>query len=292
MYRQMVFVSLMVAACVAVAATAVLADEVCDRGFQSPTSEEEQAMQAVIDSALSALPAQVEGWTAYTQDGLSIDSQCMDDPPRPWESSTYRVFERTDDLARRDAIAEDASAQYQAHLQTSQPAMDAIMARIQELAAEAMAAGEVGDFDKVDKINLEIEKASAEYEKLMQGDGALASLDAAGEEVSRDRKIRIDVAVNPGWEMLGYEARSMPAPVGGSQAFRWADTRSGPHDETALVLFGPWHKNDDSYDAAPRTGVAQTVTQTLSVTVTADTTRLDTVLAGIDFGALEALVAR
>ena len=92
--------------------------------------------------------------------------------------------------------------------------------------------------------------------------------------------------------MLGYEARSVPAPVSGSQAFRWADTRSGPHDETALVLFGPWSRSDDSLDAAPRTGVARTATQTLSVTITADTTRLDTVLAGIDFASLAALVAR
>lgn len=60
----------------------------------------------------------------------------------------------------------------------------------------------------MDKINLEIEKASAQYEELMQGSGALVSLDAAGDEVSRDQKVRIDVAVNSWWEVLACEARS------------------------------------------------------------------------------------
>jgi len=57
------------------------------------------------------------------------------------------------------------------------------------------------------------------------------------------------------------------------------------------VLFGSWWWNGASYEQPPRTGAARVTTQGLSLTVTADETRLDAVLAAIEFAALAALVA-
>jgi hypothetical protein len=280
----------MAAACFTLAVTGLDADEVCDTGFRSPTPDEEAAMQAVLERALGTIPAQIEGWSASTNDALSVNSQCKDDAPEPWEYSFYRSFDRTDDREEREAMLKEAGTQYQAARQANQSSTDAIMARIQELSEAAMAAAQAGDYDKVDAINAEIQQASSQMAALMQG--ANADVDAASEEASRDMWIRIEVAVNPGWEQVGYESRPVAAPAGATHAFRWSDTSRGPGDETELVLFGSWRKDGDSYDQIARADVAQTVTQAMSVRVTADESRIESVLGAIDFAALARLVSR
>lgn len=290
MRGQMSVLSLLAAALIILAAPSVHADEVCDSGFRHPTPEEETAMQAVLGSALRALPMEYPGWVQSTSEGLNVSSQCKDDAPEPWEYSFYRSFDRTDDLEQREAMLREAGTQYQAAREANQSSLDAIMARIQELSQAAVAAAQAGDYTKVDEINVEIEQASAQYAALMQG--ANADADAASEEASRDLWIRIEVAVNPGWEQLGYESRPVTPPAGATHAFRWRDTSRGPSDETELVLFGSWRKDGDSCDQLNRPGMAQSVPQAISVSVTADESRVDSVLAGIDFAALANLVPR
>ena len=123
-------------------------------------------------------------------------------------------------------------------------------------------------------------------------EGAQADLDAASEEGGRDIAIRIEVAVNPRWKQLGYESRTVTAPAGATHAFRWRDTSRGPSDETELVLFGSWRKDDNSYDQVVRADAAQTAPQGIAVQVTADESRIESVLAAIDFAALARLVSR
>jgi hypothetical protein len=290
MRALVVFVSVAFATFFTFVATTVSADEECYKGFRSPTSEEQVAMQAVLDSALRALPMELPGWVQSTDDQLSVSSQCMDDGPRPWSYVFSRSFERTDDREQHEAMLEDVGTQYQAARQANQPATDAVMARIQELSQAAVAAAQAGDYAKVEEINVEIEQASAQYEALMQG--ANAELDAANDEANRDRSIRIAVEVNPGYEMLGYESRTVTEPAGASHAFRWKDTTVGSTDETELVLLGSWRKAEDSYDQAPRAGVAQVVPQAISVRITADENRIASVLDSIDFTVFAALLSR
>jgi hypothetical protein len=290
MRAPVVVVSVALATFFTFVATTVSADEECYKGYRSPTSEEQVAMQAVLDSALRALPTELPGWLQYTDDRLSVSSQCMDDGPRPWSYEFSRSFDRTDDREHREAMLTDAGTQYQAARQANQSATDAVMARIQELSQAAVAAAQAGDYAKVDEINVEIEQASAKYEALMQG--AYAELDAATEEANRDRSIRIAVEVNPGYELLGYESRTVAAPAGASHAFRWKDTAVGPTDETELVLLGSWRKAENSYDQAPRAGVAQAVPQAISLRITADESRIASVLDSIDFTAFAALLSR
>ena len=148
MRGQKCLVSLLAAACCTLAAAGLDADEVCDTGFRSPTSDEEAAMQAVLERALGTIPAQIEGWSASTNDALSVNSQCKDDAPEPWEYSFYRSFDRTDDREQREAMLKEAGTQYQASRQANQSSTDAIMARIQELSQEAVAAAQAGDYQQ------------------------------------------------------------------------------------------------------------------------------------------------
>lgn len=292
MRGQVCVVSLTAAACFTLAAAGLRADEVCDSGFRSPTADEEAAMRVVVDGALLALPAQLEGWVGETSGGLDVSSQCMDDPPRPWEYGVVRRFDRVDDVEERERLSQEAAASYQSARQSVQPTTDAIMARIQELSLAAVAAAEAGDYARVDEINVQIERASAEFEAVMSGTGAAAALDAATEELSRDHSIRITLEVNPGFESLGYEFGPAATPVGASHAFRWPETAYSPTDETRLLLFGSWTVAGDRAAQVLRAGVAEAVPQGIAVRVTADESRIESLVAGIDSAALAALMSR
>lgn len=247
-------------------------------------------MQAVLDRAVRAVPPEVPGWTASTDDRLDVPSQCKDDDPRPWSYEGSRRFDRVDDRVERDTALMEAGTEYQAARQANQASMDATMAKIQELAMAAMAAAEAGDYDRVDQINAEIEQLSAEAEALMQG--ANDTLDEATEESNRDRWIYIAVEVNPGWAPLGYQSRAVATPSGATHAFRWNDPAIGPGDQTELILLGSWQLGDDSCDQITRGDAAQAVVQGIAVRVTADESRIDSLVAAIDFAALAALVSR
>ena len=271
-------------------APGLMADEVCYSEYLSPTADESAAMQEDFAAALAALPSEFDGWASGGDGRLDVTSQCGDHDPRPWSFGLARTFDRVDDLAEREQMGREAGATYQAARQANQSRTDEIMARIQELSERAMAAAEAGDYARVDAINVEIEEAVAEQTALMEG--AATALDAAGEEISRDHWIRVAVEVNPVFQSLGYQARQVPAPSGASHAFRWQDTSHGPSNETEVVLLGAWVTDGDSCESAPRAGVAQAVPQSISVAVTADESRIDSVLETIDFAALAALVSR
>jgi hypothetical protein len=74
-----------------------------------------------------------------------------------------------------------------ADMQAKQPRIDAIMARVQELSAAAVAAGQENDFARVDALNVELAQATAEMEQVMAEGGTLEQVDAANDEVNPSR---------------------------------------------------------------------------------------------------------
>ncbi len=274
-------------------ATNVRADEECFAGYRDITPTERVAMTTVLESALQALPAAPDGWVLVGDESLYVDPRvCRDNEVEPWSFAVSRTYQRTDDIDRRNEALDQAGADYEAAMQAKQPRIDAIMARIEELSTQAVTAVEKSDFDRVEAINVEIDKASAELEQVMAEGGTMDQADAAGEEASRDMDVRMGVAVNAGYEEVGYGSRNVTGPAGAEHAYRWSTTRGSVTDETALILFGHWQEAGNGVGTVPRAGAAPTAAQSLSVRVTADEGRIDSVLDGIDFKALAALVMR
>jgi len=273
------------------AGPAAHADEQCYKGFRDITPDEQAAMMTVLEGALRALPAAPEGWVSSGDEKLYVDPKvCQDNETEPWGYSLSRSYQRTDNLEQRNAGFKRAGVAYQAAMDAKQPRMDAIMARIQELSLQAVAAAEKSEYDRIEAINVEIDKASAEMEALMNEGGTMDQLDAANDEGSRDMDIRLEVAVNAGYEEVGYGNRSVTGPAGAERAYRWSTTRGSVTDETALILFGQWQEAGNGVGTTPRAGAAPTAAQALAVRVTADESRIESVLEGIDFEALAMLV--
>jgi hypothetical protein len=275
------------------AVTHVRADEKCYAGYRDITPTEREAMTTVLESALLALPPAPDGWVLVGDESLYVDPRvCQDNETEPWGYALSRSYQRTDDIDRRGQALDQAGGDFEAAMQAKQPRMDAIMARIQELSVQVVAAAEKNDMVKVDALNVELEQASAELEQVMAEGGTLDQADAAAEEASRDMDIRMEVAVNAGYEEVGYGSRKVTGAAGAERAYRWTTTRGSVTDETALILFGQWQEAGNGVGTVPRAGAAPTAAQALSVRVTADESRIESVLEGIDFEGLAALVVR
>ena len=288
-----IFAYLIVPAIFALGVTDLRADAECFRGYRDTTADERAAMTAVLQNALRALPPAPEGWVLVSDDSLYVrPSVCRDDEAEPWSVQFSRDYQRIDDLDERNKILDEAGAKMKASMQAKQPRIDAVMARVQALSAAAVAAAEKGDFAKVDALNIELEQATAEMEQIMAEGGTFEQLDAANEEASRDRSLRIAVVVNPSHESLGAGAERMSVPPSAEQAYRWRETRGDVTDETALLLFGRWQSTGDAMAPVSRPNAAPTAAQAISVRITADETRMQSVLDAIDFEALAASLAR
>jgi len=98
--------------------------------------------------------------------------------------------------------------------------------------------------------------------------------------------------VLPGGNTLPEGAvTSTEVPPGASFAFRGLTTDGGVTNGHALVLFGDWQVREGNIlESGKRRGVSSAAPHAVSVTVTADPARLDTLLAAIDFEAIAALV--
>jgi hypothetical protein len=286
-----VLVSLASATFVSLIATSVTADGECFKGFRDTTPAERAALTKVLETARRSLPPALDGWVVNSDDDLYVTPRiCRDDEAEPWTSEFSRSYLRVDDREARDQILEDAGDRMKAAMAVAQPRMDAIMARIQELSMAAVAAAEKSDFDKVEKINAEIEKASAEMGQLTSG--TYQDLDRANEDASRDRDIRIEVEVNSGHGLFGYGAEKTTVPAGADSAYRWRHTEGSVIEETVLVLFGPWRANGEVLEPVFRANAAPTAAQAVSVSITADESRIGSVLDSIDFKTLAASVSR
>ncbi len=291
MRAPILLVSLASAILAALIATTVRADKECFKGYRDITSSERAAMTKVLETALRSMPPALDGWVVVSDDDLYVSPRvCRDDEAEPWTYDFSRSYLRVDDRDARNQMIDDAGDRMGAAMAAIQPRMDAIMARIQELSMAAVAAAEKSDFKKVDEINAEIQKASAEMEQLTSG--TYADLDRANEDASRDMDIRIEVDINPGYTLFGYGAEKTTVPAGADAAYRWRVTEGSVIKETALILFGHWRADGEVMEPVFRANAAPTAAQTISVSITADESRTGSVLDSIDFKTLAASVSR
>lgn len=284
---------LAVAASLTVVAADARADGECYKGYRDVTAAERAAVMSVLESALGSMPSAPDGWVVASEDNLYVNAKvCRDDEIYPWRYDLSRSYERDDDREARNQALGDAGARMQAEMQSKQPRMEAVMARIQELSLAAVAAGQAGDYDKVDALNVEIEEASAEMERIMAEGGTLDRMDEATDAANRDTRIDIVVDVNSGHGLYGYGAERTTVPRGADGAYRWVDTEGSNVNETRMVLFGEWRTDGEAFDPVFRAGAPPTAAQAISVRITADESRIDSVVDSVDFGALAASVAR
>lgn len=156
----------------------------------------------------------------------------------------------------------------------------------------AVAAAEKGDYDKADEINVQIQEASDEMERIMTEGGTLDRIDEATDAANRDTQITITVDVNSGHTLIGYGAEQTTIPPGADGAYRWTAMEGSVVNETRLILFGGWQTDGEFFNPVFRAGSAPTAAQAISFLVTADESRIDSVVAAFDFRKVAASVAR
>jgi len=292
MRSSIALVSLVVSTSVILVASNGWTDEECYKGYRDVTPSESAAMMTVLESALRAMPPAPGGWEVSRNDMYVTESVCLDDESTPWRYDSYRTYARVDDRDDRDQILSNAGAQASADMKAKQPRMDAVMARIQELSMAAVAAAEKGDYDKADEINVQIQEASDEMERIMTEGGTLDRIDEATDAANRDTQITITVDVNSGHTLIGYGAEQTTIPPGADGAYRWTAMEGSVVNETRLILFGGWQTDGEFFNPVFRAGSAPTAAQAISFLVTADESRIDSVVAAFDFRKVAASVAR
>jgi len=260
------------------AATTADADGVCEQGFRETTAEERATVVRVLEAVKATLPAAPAGWIVggYEQVGAP-ESICRDGESVPWSYAVSRTYNRTDNLAERDAALAEQGAALRAEMAARQPALDAAMARMQALGAELGNAAQSGDQAKIDALNAELEKLQKELEQTLN-EGDTEAQVAAVARTMRDVEMSIAVRVNPG--AVSREGREpMPAPAGSQEAFRWQTTTDELATAHALVVVKGERANAPPADA-----------RTIAFDVTADPARIDALVGGIDFAAAAKLV--
>ena len=278
----------------AMAAVSAWGDYECVGGHRDTTLAEREAMRIALEAARSAMPAVPEGWVPEGDDSISVmQSLCRDFEQGPWRYGYHRNYQRIDDREARDEILKDAAVAMQDDIAAKQERMDALMARVMELSQQAAAAGEKQDFERVEAVNRQIEAVSGQIEALMAEGDADDNMQAAVAEAGRDISISLSVYFNASRDNPGYEARHWsPAGVPG-KAFRWSASRDGVEEESVLILIGDWQAGaDGNYEFVPSERLGAAVPQSIAVRVTADPGRIDELVAAIDFGALQGLLAR
>lgn len=266
-------------------------DGVCNAGFRDSTPAERARMTAVLEIAKRSLPAAPAGWQIGGYEEISVvGSICRDGENLPWSYGISRTFDRVDDYEARQQVMRDAAAHAAEEQQKKQPRMDALMAQMQQLSARQGALVQKGDMAGAEKINYEIERIQAEYQRIADEGDSQARIAAAGKEMERDLHMSISVRVNETMVPLTNGAASFPLPPGASVAQRW--TRAADAEKSAeghaLVLFGGWNRAEQTrrWMPARRANAVPTAAHVISVEVVGDPARIDPLLQGIDFRGL------
>jgi hypothetical protein len=284
------------AACAAMlGAAGAHADGECYQGFRDSTATERETMTNVIETALHAMPPAPQGWVSIGDETVSVITRlCKDVELTPWRYSVKRSYQRTGGQDERsDAVGAAAEAK-SADIKAKQPQLDALMAKNTALSEEAMAAAQKGEFDRLDAINAEIDANVEEYQRIMDEGPVPEQVQAATTEALRDTEMRIEISINPGSEGPDDESRKVSAPAGTQAAFRWNDADPTLKDEHALVLLGQWKPvatAESVFEPVPRANAAPTAAQSISVSITADEKRLDSMIEAMDWKRLAALLA-
>jgi hypothetical protein len=268
-------------------------DSECVKGIRATTASERATMTTALETAKEAMPTPPEGWAIVGYEEISVaQNLCRDHESDPLTYSFSRNFQRVDDQEARKAAFEAAARQVIADQQAKQPRLEALMTRAQALAQQQAALVQKGDVAGAQALNLEIEKLTAEYQKIAQEGDSTALVEAAATEANRDLHASVTVTVNPRRLAVGEGAKAIRVPPGAQSAWQWSSSGGAPEDQ-ALILLGTWSPAaGGGYEPARRPTAAAGTPQALAVQVRAAATRMAATLETIDFNALAGLVKK
>lgn len=266
-------------------------DAPCDAGFRDSTPAERARMTAILEIAKKSLPPAPAGWQIGGYEEISVaGSVCRDGENLPWSYGISRNYTRVDDYESRQQAMRDTAAHVAAEQEKKQPRMDALMAQMQALSQRQVALIQKGDMAGAQKLNSEMVKLQAEYQKVAAEGDSEARIVAAGKEMDRDLHMSITVRVNETIKPLASGAANFPLPPGASVAQRWTRPADAEKSEEghALVLYGTWNPvaKTKSWTSARRANAVPTAAHVISVEVVGDPARIDPLLQGMDFKSL------
>ena len=272
------------------AAPLAFADAPCNKGFRDTTPAERARITAALQAAKAALPPPPEGWQFRGDEELSIPaSLCQDVEKLPWDYGFTRNYGRIDDAESRQKAMDDAGAAAMAVQAKNQSRLEALQAQMMSIMQKQMALNQKGDYDGAQKLQPQFEKIQADYDKLAT-EGS-EQLEAAGREYTRDLEMSIAVRFNADVARPGGAATELPRPPGALTAVRWRSANPNITNDSALYLFGYWKsRNPGTWLSGTRAGVPTSGPHAISVHVDADGARLATLVQGIDFAKIAAIV--
>jgi hypothetical protein len=268
-----------------------LADAPCNAGLRDVTPAERARITAALQKAESALPPAPEGWRQINNDGeFSIPSSiCRDHENTRWNYGTGRSYTNVADYEARRNVMADAAAAAAANQAKNQTRMDALQKQMMSIMQQQMALNQKQDYAGAEKLQPQLEKVQADYEKLATA--SVANIEAAGREHDRDLHMSISVQVNGAPRRPARNAAKLTAPAGAMAAVRWQDDDPAATDEHALILFGSWKPDPDGgWRPDTRAGVPPSGAHAVSVYVSADKDRLAGIVQQIDFAKVGAIV--
>lgn len=267
-----------------------LADAPCNAGLRDVTPAEKARITAALQRAESALPPAPEGWRQINADGqFSVPSSiCRDGENAPWVYGTARSYTNVTDPESRQKGMTDAAAGAAAAQAKNQARLDALQAQMMSIMQKQMALNQKNDYAGAEKLQPQLEKAQADYEKLLTAGNE--QVEAAGREYNRDLEMSISVQMNAGAQRPGRDATPLPAPAGAVKALRWKSDDPAATDDYALVLFGPWKQDPNGHwRPGVRAGVPPSGAHAVSVYVIADRDRLADIVQKVDFAKIAAI---
>ena len=283
-----------VALALLVYSTSVSADGGCEKGYRDTTAAERSAVARVLDAAKAGLPSAPTGWVVTSDSvGEAPQNLCKDQEGVPWTYGVTRYFQRTDDQAEQNQKMQTAAKEMTTSLAAKQPRLDAIMAKMTPLSQEVAAAAQKSDWARVEELNKEIEKVSAEYKAVLEEGDANAKMEAVVAEASQDHEIIVALEVNSGFEWIDEGAASFPTPPGAKAAYRWSGTRGDAKEDNVLVVLGNWKAPAEGHvEGVFAPGTPVEVAQNMAVRVSAAAGRVADVVGSIDFNRLAATLSK
>ena len=267
-----------------------MADAPCNKGYRDTTPAERARIAAALQAAKSALPPAPEGWQIRGGDDISVtESICQDGEAVPWDYSFGLSYGQVGDYEKRQRSFEDAAALVEAERAKQQPRIDALQAEMMAIMQKQMALNQKGDYDGAQKLQPQLEKTQAEFDKASSAGSE--HVEAAGKEYQRDLEMSISVRMNADSEHPGDGATQLPRPAGALAAVRWPSANPNDSNDSALYLFGNWKQwPDGTWHSGTRAGVPTSGPHAISVHVTADPDRLADFVQTIDFAKIAAIV--
>ena len=161
------------------------------------------------------------------------------------------------------------------------------MARIQKISARQVALIQKGDMAGAQAVNVEMEKAQADYQKIMDEGDSEEQMNASLAKASRDLTMYINVVVNSDQETPDASAKSLPPSPGARAAFRWSTSRENVAEDQALILVGQWQSTaDGGWKRVRHPDMPPTAAQVMSIRITADPDRIASTIGSIDVKSL------